>query len=89
MSLGVRDLAATIRATKQRLKAQIADRRKVFAEVEEDMRREVEGIRDARAQGRPVIPSVDYAKLRSGGVPEEVRQEIRRRGAVVVRGVFS
>ena len=89
MSLGVRDLAATIRATKQRLKAQIADRSKVFAEVEEDMRREVEGIRDARAQGRPVIPSVDYAKLRSGGVPEEVRQEIRRRGAVVVRGVFS
>jgi len=89
MSLGVRDLAATIRATKQRLKAQIADRRKVFAEVEEDMRREVEGIRDARAQGLPVIPSVDYAKLRSGGVPEEVRQEIRRRGAVVVRGVFS
>jgi hypothetical protein len=89
MSLAVSDLAATIRTTKQRLKAQIPGHRKVFAEVEEDMRREVEGIREARAQGRPVIPSIDYAKLRSGGVPEEVRQEIRRRGAVAVRGVFS
>lgn len=44
MSLIVNDLAAAIRATKQRLKVQIADPRKVFAEVGDYMRREVEEI---------------------------------------------
>ncbi len=89
MSLVVKDLAAAIRAAKRQLKAQIPDPGQVFAEVEQDLRREVEEILEARAQGRPVIPSVDYAKLRSGAVPEEAKREIRRRGAAVVRGVFS
>src|SRR6267143_4158085 len=89
MSLLVNDLAAAIRETKQRLRAQIGDPARVFVEVEQDLRREVEKIREARAQGRPVIPSVDFAKLRGGAVPEEVKREIQRRGAVVVRGVFS
>ena len=44
MSLVVSDLAATIRATKRRLKAQIADRRKVFAEVSPKELRSLETI---------------------------------------------
>ncbi len=89
MSLVVDDLKAAIRATKRRLKAQIADPRRLFAEVEDDLRREVEEILEARAQVRPVIPSVDYAAVRSRAVGQSVTQEIRRRGVAVVRGVFS
>src|SRR5260370_28311808 len=89
MSLVVDDLKAAIRATKRRLKAQIAEPRRLFAEVEDDLRREVEEILEARAQVRPVIPSVDYAAVRSRAVGQSVTQEIRRRGVAVVRGVFS
>jgi hypothetical protein len=42
MSLIVNDLAATIRATKRELKAKLPEVKKVFAEVEEHMRRIVQ-----------------------------------------------
>ena len=51
MSLVVSDLAATIRATKRELKAQMPDVKKVFAEVEEHMRREVDDVVGARERG--------------------------------------
>src|SRR5262244_4033960 len=89
MSLIVNDLAATIRATKRELKAQLPDVKKNFAEVEEHMRREVDDIVSARERGQPVIPAVDFQAVRTGKVPDSAKQEIRRRGAAVVRGVFS
>jgi len=70
MSLVVSDLAATIRATKRELKAQLPDAKKVFAEVEEHMQREVDDVVGARERGRPVIPSVEFHAVRSGKVPE-------------------
>ena len=88
MSLVVTDLAATIRATKRELKTQIPEVKKVFGEVEDFVRREVDDIVGTRERGRPVIPSIDYAALRAGTVSEATKDEVRRRGAVVVRGVF-
>src|SRR5215831_10620362 len=89
MSLIVNDLAATVRATKRELKQQLPDVKTVFAEVEENLRREVEDVVEARERGRPVIPSVGFTAVREGKVPESVKAEIRRRGAAVIRGVFS
>lgn len=89
MSLTVDDLPATIRATKQEIKAQIPDLEKTFVEVEELMRREVEEIQDARARRQPVIPELDFADVSRGAVPEALVQAIRRRGVAIVRGVVS
>src|SRR5580765_4463795 len=89
MSLIVNDLPATVRATKRELKAQLPDVKKVFAEVEEHMRREVDAVVGARERGQAVIPSVEFAAVRAGKVPDSVKQEIRRRGAAVIRNVFS
>jgi uncharacterized protein DUF1479 len=89
MSLIVNDLAATVRATKRELKAQLPDVKKVFAEVEEHMRREVDDVVGARERGQAVIPSVEFRAVRDGTVSDAVRQEIRRRGAAVIRNVFS
>ena len=89
MSLAVDDLPATIRTTKRKLKAQMPDLEKSFAEVEELMRREVEEIQERRARNQTVIPSIDFATLSRGAVPEEVTQAIRQRGVAIVRGVFS
>ncbi len=61
MSLTVDDLPATIRSTKQQIRAQIPDLEKSFAEVEELMRREVEEIQEKRARNQRVIPSIDFA----------------------------
>jgi hypothetical protein len=89
MNLVVSDLPATIRETKRQLKAQLPDPRKVFAAVEDHMRREVDEIVARRERGDSVIPSIDFQALRTGAVPDDAKAEIRRRGATVVRGVFS
>jgi hypothetical protein len=89
MSLIVNDLAAAIRTTKRELGTQIPVVKKVFGEVEDYVRREVDDIVGARERGRPVIPSIEYAAIRAGTIPDAAKEEVRRRGAVVVRGVFS
>jgi hypothetical protein len=89
MSLVIDDLAATIRETKRRLKAQIPDVAAAAADVESHLRREVDEIREARARGRDPIPSVDLREIRAARVPDRAKDEIRRRGAVIVRNVFA
>src|SRR5262245_51139211 len=88
MSLVVDDLAATIRATKRDLRAKLPALRQVFAQVEDETRREAESVGDLRERGRPVIPCVEFREILAGTVPSQTLQEIRRRGAAVVRGVF-
>jgi hypothetical protein len=88
MSLLVGDLAGTVRAAKRELREQLPDLKRVFAEVEEHVRREVDDVVAARERGLPVVPEVDFAKVRAGAVPEAAARAIRRRGAAVVRGVF-
>jgi hypothetical protein len=80
MSLIVNDLAGTVRATKRELKARLPDVKKVFAEVEEHMRREVDDIVGARERGQALIPSVDFKAVRGGKVSDAVKAAIRRRG---------
>ncbi len=89
MGLIIDDLPATIRATKRQLKAQLPDAKRVFAAVEDEMRREAEAIADARERGQPVIPVLPYADIRDGKVSAETHEAIRQRGAAVVRDVFT
>lgn len=89
MILDVDHLTDTIVATKQMLRTQLPNVAEVFSEVEAHIRQEVESIQEQQAQGKSVIPELDYATIARGDVSEEQRQEIKRRGAVVVRNVFS
>lgn len=89
MSLVVHDLPAAIRATKRELRARLPDAKRIFTEVEEAMRREAGSIAEARARGEDVIPSIDYQAIRAGRISDAQKAEIRRRGAAVVRGVYS
>ena len=65
------------------------DVQKAFRDVRDAMDREVELIRDARDAGRSVIPDISLDMILSGSVPDDVLPEIRRRGCVIVRGVFE
>ncbi|MFI5217826.1 MAG: YbiU family protein, partial [Candidatus Limnocylindria bacterium] len=83
------DLRATIRATKQRLRRSIPDLPRSFAEVEEQLRREVDEIQEASARRRSPLPSIDSADVARGAPGEAAAREIRRRGVAIVRRVFS
>ena len=82
------DPAPFITATKRKLRS-LADTKVAFATVRDTMLREVEDIRAAQSAGRQVVPEISYAAIREGGVDDAVRQDIKRRGCVVVRGVFD
>ena len=82
------DPAPFITATKRKLRS-LADTKVAFATVRDTMLREVEDIRAAQSAGRQVVPEISYAAIREDGVDDAVRQEIKRRGCVVVRGVLD
>ena len=89
MSIDTQKLIETIVATKRMLRSQLPSYAKVFAEVEECMKREVDEVQKARDLGKSVIPEIDYADIAAGRVGGGQVQAIKRRGAVVVRRVFS
>ena len=89
MSPTADELHATIRATKQSLRARIPDLLRAFAEVEELMRREVDEIQDTRARQRSPVPSIDFEAVSRGGVSAPTIEDVRRRGVAIVRRVFS
>ena len=82
------DPAPFITATKRKLRS-LADTKVAFATVRDAMLREVEDIRAAQSAGRQVVPEISYAAIREDGVDDAVRQDIKQRGCVVVRGVFD
>ena len=88
MSIDVTKLPELIRSKKRQVGLQIGDVEKVLAEIEADLRLEVDEIATRKARGEPVIPELDYRLVREGKVPDTLKAEVRRRGAAVVRNVF-
>src|SRR4029450_1946912 len=89
MSINTQKLAETIVSTKRMLRIQLLSYAKVFDDVEDYLKREVDEIQEAKALGKSVIPEIDYAAITSGRVTESQVQAIKQRGSVVVRRVFS
>jgi hypothetical protein len=89
MSIDVAKLPELIRNKKRQAKARIGDVEKILAEVEADLRNDVEEIASRRARSDSVIPEIDYRLIRDGKVPDALKAEVRRRGAAVVRNVFK
>jgi len=89
MSMDTQRLAETIVATKQMLRSQLPGYSKIFAEVEEHIKREVDEVQELGARATPVIPEIDYADIVDSRIGASQVQAIKRRGAVIVRRVFS
>ena len=60
-----------------------------FSKSRDMMLREVETIRAQHDSGVTVIPQVEYRKIAEGAVEEPFRELVRRRGCVIVKGVFD
>jgi hypothetical protein len=88
MTIDTTRLAETIVATKERLRARLPDRERIFGEVEAHIRREVERVCDLRERGAAVVPEIEYRAIAEGRVSADQAAAVKRSGAVVVRRVF-
>ena len=77
-----------IRETKSELLRRF-DITRAFNKSRDMMLREIEAIRAKHASGLPVIPQVEYHEIVKGAVEEPFRDLVRRRGCVIVKGVFD
>ena len=77
-----------IRETKSELLRRF-DVTKAFAESRELVLREVEAIRAKHDSELSVIPQIEYHKIADCAVEESFRELVRRRGCVIVKGVFD
>jgi hypothetical protein len=89
MSVDVARLPELIRNKKREARLQIGDIDQALREIESDLRADVEEIAGRRARGEGVVPELDFSLVRDGKVPDATKAEIRRRGAAVVRNVFT
>ena len=77
-----------IRETKLQLLRRF-DLTEAFSRSRDVMLHEVETIRAQHDSGVTVIPQVEYHKIAEGAVEEPFRELVRRRGCVIVKGVFD
>lgn len=77
-----------IRSTKLQLRQQ-HDTRQSFERVRDEMVREVDFINNASARGQSVIPDIQFSDIQTKRISSATRDDIKHRGCVVVRNVFS
>lgn len=79
---------AFVKDAKSHLRS-LTDVKTAFANIRSAMMQEVEQIQTAHAKGEAVIPELTYLDIANDAVPDATRSAIRRRGCVIVRGVFD
>ncbi|MDE1140069.1 MAG: DUF1479 domain-containing protein [Paraburkholderia tropica] len=89
MPLQIDDLPGAIRAAKNELRERLPNYREVFAEVEADMIAQAERIAALRERGEPVIPEIRFDDIAAGRVSAEQIENVKTRGACVIRNVFD
>ena len=67
----------------------LQDVKKSFETVSSNIKQEVEHIKDMQANDIPVIPEIDYKSILNGSVSISQIAEIKRRGSLIIRGVFD
>lgn len=83
------DVGAAIRSIKQQLKADLPNYKQVFDEVSAHIAGQVAEIKAIQAAGRNPVPQLQAEDIINGTVDAAAVAEIRRRGCVVVHGVFE
>lgn len=89
MPLEVQDLPAAVRTTKHALRAALPNYSEIFHEVEAEMRRKVDVIVKERESGAAVIPVLLYSDIAAGTVSAEQVEQVKDRGACVIRNTFA
>lgn len=74
--------------TKRTLGAGSAKLKDAFRRIEDRIKREADNIRSETSAGRSPLPEVGFQAVKDDKVPEATKNEIRRRGFAVIRGVY-
>src|SRR5688572_29798673 len=75
--------------TKRALGAGSQKLKEAFRRIEDRIRSETDIIRKEVASGRSPLPEVDFSAVKNDKVSEATKNEVRRRGFAVIRGVYS
>src|SRR2546426_820425 len=89
MSIDTQKLSEAIVTTKRMLRSQLPGYAKAFTEVEDHIKHELDEVQELRVRGKSVIPEIDYSDIATTRVRADRVQAVKRRGAAVVRRVFS
>ncbi|MBV9034617.1 MAG: DUF1479 domain-containing protein [Acidobacteriaceae bacterium] len=89
MSFVIENLPETTRNIKKELQKALPNYAETFREVEAEMRRKVDTLVKEREEGRPVFPILQYSDIAAGTVSPELVEQVKARGACVVRSAFD
>ncbi|MEL4015134.1 DUF1479 domain-containing protein [Dryocola clanedunensis] len=88
MNLNIDELPQEIRKIKQQLRKELPDYKAVFAELERDMRRQIDAIRSELDRGENPVPQIHADDIVHNRISEQQKALIRQRGCCTVKGVF-
>jgi len=88
MEAWMNDIPAAVRASQQRLRAEVPDLAGRFARLGEALNDEVSAIRSEMLSGH-AVPEIAYADIAAGRVSPADVARIYRRGCAVIRGVYD
>ena len=88
MEAWMNDIPAAVRASQQRLRAEVPDLASRFARLSEALNDEVSAIRSEMLSGH-AVPEIAYADIAAGRVSPADTARILRRGCAVIRGVYD
>ena len=88
MEAWMNDIPAAVRASQQRLRAEVPDLAGRFARLGEALNDEVSAIRSEMLSGH-AVPEIAYADIATGRVSPANTARILRRGCAVIRGVVD
>ncbi len=89
MPFQIENLPEATRSIKQVLRTALPNYAEVFHEVEAEMRQKIDAIVTERDAGRPVIPILQYSDIAAGTVSPELVEQVKARGACVIRSTFD
>ena len=82
-------IRAIIKTEKQKLRSKGYNLKAAFKSVEDYIKREADVIQSMIASGKTSLPEVSYKSVGAGTVTDAQKADIKHRGFVVVRGVYS
>lgn len=88
MSLAIENVPNAIRQAKAELHKKNGVLGQTYADMTASIQAEVDEIKALKAQGKSIIPELDYQSVIHNQVSEEQKALIRKRGCVVIRNTF-
>lgn len=88
MNLNIDELPQEIRKIKQQLRKDLPNYKEVFAELEREMRRQIDAIRSGLDRGENPVPQIHADDIVHNRISEQQKALIRQRGCCTVKGVF-